>query len=64
MTHGNFECNKMHIAIIYGSKPCPLCASHKEIAALKGLLRDIRDELGGGFPVSMIRKVQHALEDT
>lgn len=32
MTH---ECNEGHIAIIYGSQPCPLCACFKKIVALK-----------------------------
>jgi hypothetical protein len=30
-----FECNNNHIAIIYGSQPCPLCVSHKAIKFLR-----------------------------
>lgn len=30
-----FDCNKDHIAIIYGSQPCPLCASHARIVKLE-----------------------------
>lgn len=30
-----YQCNKDHIAIIYGSQPCPLCASHKAIKFLR-----------------------------
>ena len=63
MTHGVFECANEHIAILYGSEPCPLCASHETIENLKGLLRHIDKELGGEFSPSMNRKIQHALKD-
>lgn len=52
-----FECNKGHIAIIYGSQPCPLCSSHETIDRLRDLLiktrpftdrvkdKELRDEI-------------------
>ena len=33
-----YECNKKHIAITYGSQPCPLCASHESIREALNLL--------------------------
>lgn len=42
---GTYQCNgnKSHIAIIYGSEPCPLCASHRCIADLLAALREVAE---------------------
>lgn len=35
-----FECNKDHMKIIYGSQPCPLCASHRAVKILRYGIKD------------------------
>ena len=43
-----YECNAGHIAIIYGSQPCPLCACHESLAAVKRVRDRVatRDKIG------------------
>ncbi len=35
----SFECHDGHISILYGSEPCPLCASHRRIEKLEAIIR-------------------------
>jgi len=65
-----FECNKEHVAILYGAQPCPLCRSHKEIKTLHKLLRVIEEQLDEELSVhpppwlaSLTRKIEYALNE-
>lgn len=42
---GILTCNKEHVAIIYGSQPCPLCASHEEIKKLEAKVRRLQNSI-------------------
>ena len=41
-----FECHEEHIGIMYGSQPCPLCASHDRITVLEGQMNKLRSLIG------------------